>query len=462
VRRLLPKSLIGQIAVLMGVALLIAQAVNFTLILTERQRLSLAQNEGPAISRFVAFAQEVAAAPPEEREALIGDRPRRSRYALGPEPLVAPGAGDTRLENRLRSVAAENGLRIRDARAAISDEVPRFGRPYGPRGGGERRRQGTSEDRMQRRLQTLLLSVQLEDGSWFNGRMATPRRDPWVAARLAGATLLLYLILLGAMVWIAARLTRPLRDLAAAADRFEGRGEAPRVEPRGPADLQRAIDSFNAMNARVAAMLDEKDRMLGAIGHDLRTPLASLRIRAESMEPEEERQKMIATIEEMTEMLDDTLVLARSGRAREAARAMDVCALADTLVEEFRDMGADVELVSAGRQVAHVRPNLLRRAVRNLIDNAVKYAGSARVAVGASADRVIVEVADSGPGIADGDIAAVQEPFRRLESSRNRETGGTGLGLAIARAVALNHGGELTLENRSEGGLSARILLPKA
>ncbi|MFN3944951.1 MAG: sensor histidine kinase [Allosphingosinicella sp.] len=451
-KRLMPESLIGQIALLMGAALLFAQAVNFALILTERQRLSLAQIEGPAIGRFVTFAQDVAAAPTAERAALAGERRRRSRYSIGPEPLVAAGAGDRRLEDRLRAAAAEAGLPILDARAAVSDEVPRFGR-------GKNR---PPDSRMRRELQTLMLSVQLQDRSWLNARMVTPRRDPWLAARLAGATLLLYLIVLGAMVMIAARLARPLRDLASAADRFEGRGDAPQVEPRGPADLQRAIESFNAMNARVTAMLDEKDRMLGAIGHDLRTPLASLRIRAESMEPEEERQKMIATIEEMTAMLDDTLVLARSGRAREPARAIDVSALVDALVEEYRELGQDVELASGGRQVACVRPNLLRRAVRNLIDNAVKYAGSARVAVGASADRVIVDVTDSGPGIPEAALASVQEPFQRLEASRNRETGGSGLGLTIARAVALNHGGELRLENRPEGGLSARLFLPKA
>jgi signal transduction histidine kinase len=465
VRRFLPKSLIGQIAVLMGVALLFAQAVNFTLILSERQRLSLAQNEGPAIARFVALAQQVAAATPDERAELTEGARRRNRFEIAAAPAVADGASERRLEGRLRSVAAENGLTIRDARAAVSDELPRARRREGARRAPEAA--GAEWDwlgaagRGQRQLQTLLLSVRLEDGSWFNGRMVTPRRDPWLAARLAGATLLLYLIVLGAMVLIAARLTRPLRDLAAAADHFEGRGDAHYVEPRGPEDLRRAIESFNAMNARVTAMLDEKDRMLGAIGHDLRTPLASLRIRAESVEPDE-REKMVGTIEEMTAMLDDTLVLARSGRAREEARTMDVCALVDTVVEEFRELGMDVELASGGRQVACVRPNLLRRAVRNLIDNAVKYAGAARVAVGASSDRVIVEVADSGQGIPKAELAAVQEPFQRLETSRSRETGGSGLGLTIARAVALNHRGELQLENRPEGGLAARILLPRA
>jgi signal transduction histidine kinase len=305
----------------------------------------------------------------------------------------------------------------------------------------------------------LILSAQLPDGSWVNARLITPRPNPWLAVQAAGSTLLIYLLILAAMVWVALRLARPLRDLTAAAERFEGPGDAPQVEPRGPADVRRAILAFNAMSARVSAMFDEKDRMLGAIGHDLRTPLASLRIRAESVEPEAERGGMIATIEEMTAMLDDTLALARSGRAAENLRPVDISALADTVVEEFRALGQDVTFEEGRRQTAAVQPNLLRRAVRNLVDNAVKYAGSAEVAVRATSRGIAVEVADRGPGIPDAEIGNVQEPFVRLETSRNRETGGSGLGLALARAAAQAHGGRLELENRPGGGLLARILL---
>jgi signal transduction histidine kinase len=308
----------------------------------------------------------------------------------------------------------------------------------------------------------LLLSAQLADGSWVNARLVTPRPNPWLAARLAGSTLLIYLLILAAVTLIAMRLGRPLHALTAAAQSFAGRGEAPQVEPRGPADVRRAILAFNAMSARVGTMLDEKDRMLGAIGHDLRTPLASLRIRAESVEPADERAKMIATIEEMTAMLDDTLALARSGRATEEVRALDVSALADAVVEELRALGHAVTFEEGPRQTASVQPHLLRRAIRNLIDNGVKYGGAAEVAVRAAEGMIAIEVADRGPGIPEAEFGKVQEPFVRLEASRNRETGGSGLGLALARGAAEAHGGRLELENRAEGGLLARILLPKA
>jgi signal transduction histidine kinase len=438
-KRFLPSSLIGQIALVMALALLIAQAINFGIVFSERQRATRAQIETPAMARFTGFAQRVVALPPAQQGPLLANVSRRSRFSIDPQSNVRAELSNARLTTRLRESAELNGLEIRDARAAAGEAAPsRRGRP----------------------MQALLLSVQLADGRWFNGRLHMPRPDPLLGARLAISTLLIYILILGAMILIAARLARPLRDLTAAADRFHGRAEAPQVEPRGPADLKRAILAFNAMGARVGVMLDEKDRMLGAIGHDLRTPLASLRIRAESMEPEAERDKVIATIEEMTAMLDDTLALARSGRAREPERAVDLPALADTVVEEFRELGLDVALEPSEKLSATVQPVSLRRAVRNLVENGVKYGGSVRVTVRKVNGHPAIEVADRGPGIPEAELAAVLEPFVRLEASRSRETGGSGLGLTLARAAAQAHGGSLELENRPGGGLLARICLP--
>jgi signal transduction histidine kinase len=453
--RFLPKSLIGQIALVMAGALLVAQAINFTLIFTERQRLTRTQLEGPPVARFVLIAQRVAEAAPAEREAALPRRGRRARFSLDRDSPIPPG-GDEALLDRLRDAAAANGLVLRDARATIVDAPPPPPelREQLPPDELER-----LDDRRQR-LRSLILSVQLGDGTWLTGRMIAPRPNPWVILRPLVATLLTYLIILAAMIWIARRLARPLRELASAAERFQGRGEAPRVEPGGPADVNRAILAFNAMSARVGAMLDEKDRMLGAIGHDLRTPLASLRIRAEAVEPAEDREAMIATIEEMAAMLDDTLALARSGRAVEEVRHVDLAALADTVVEEYRALGHDVALADGAVGSADVQPRLLRRAVRNLVANAVTYAGATRVTVRPDGADVLIEVIDSGPGIAEAELGKVLEPFYRVEPSRSRETGGSGLGLTLARAAAQAHGGAMELANRPEGGLIARLRIP--
>jgi signal transduction histidine kinase len=456
-RGLMPRSLIGQIALLMAVALLVAQAINFSLIFTERQRVSRVQAEGPAIGRFVMLAQRLESLPRDRRQLLLPMRGRRGRFTLDTESIIPAGVSDDHLLERLRESAAANGVPLRALRAASEEDVAVP--PWLE--GRLRPDQKQKMDRRLDRLRTLILSVQLPDGTWLNGRLVAPRPNPWLALRPAVATLLTYLIILAAMLWMARRLARPLQDLTAAAERFEGRGEAPQVTPSGPADLRRAIDAFNAMGLRVSAMLDEKDRMLGAIGHDLRTPLASLRIRAESVEPQEERDPMIATIEEMTAMLDDTLALARSGRAVEEPRIVDLSALADTVVEEFRALGQDVEMPVGDRVTGRVQPGLLRRAIRNLIENGVKYGEAATVAARDLGAQVAIEVTDCGPGIPESELERVLEPFHRLEPSRSRETGGSGLGLTLARAAALAHGGRLLLETRPEGGLKASLVLPK-
>jgi signal transduction histidine kinase len=458
VRRFLPKSLIGQLALVMALALLVAQAINFGIVFSERTRAVRTQVEGPAVARIVGLAQRAAPLPAAQRPSLIDERGRRrGRYSFDAQPIVPAQSSDERITARIRDQASDVGLQLRDARAMVSDDPPpppRF-EPNEPRDARDR----GPPDR-ERMSQTLRLSLQFQDGTWLNGRMFTPRPDPWIWLKLAASTLLIYLILLGAVVLIAIRLGRPLRDLTAAAKSFEGRGEAPQVEERGPADVRRALVAFNAMSERVSAMLDEKDRMLGAIGHDMRTPLASLRIRIESMEPAAERDKVIGTLEEMSAMLEETLALARAGRATEAVRPVDVNALADAVVEEFVTLGQPVEMEAGGRVVAEVQPNLLRRALRNLIENAVRHAGKATVSVRALGDRVALEVADNGPGIPEAELANVMEPFVRLEASRNRETGGSGLGLTLARSAAQAHRGRLELENRPEGGLIARIIVP--
>jgi len=449
-KRFLPKSLIGQIALAMALVLLVLQAVNFVSIRNEQQQRAQAQLEGPVMSRYVGSIGRVL-----EREREGGDNGRRGRVVLAADSNVSPEGSDAELVERLRATAAASNVELREARAALSDDVPPAIERDRGRGFGE------GDESRAERFRSLLLSVQLPDGRWINGQLPILRPSMGPFWRLAAGTLFLYFVLLGAVIFVIRRLVSPLRDLTGAAQRYRGGGEIPEVTARGPADIQRAIEAFNAMGARVHGLLEEKDRMLGAIGHDLRTPLASLRIRAESVEPDEERERMIATIEEMAGLLEDALSLARSGRSQEKPRALDIAALADALVEEVRELGQEVTMVDSPRAVACVRPNLLRGAIRNLIENAVKYAGAAEVQVAQDGARVVIDILDRGPGIPEGQLASVQEAFVRLEQSRSRETGGSGLGITLARAAAQLHGGGLVLANRDGGGLSARLWLPR-
>nr|WP_314447334.1 ATP-binding protein [uncultured Sphingomonas sp.] len=428
---------------LIGLALLLAQAVNFAFVLNEQQKLSLAQNEGPAISRFVQAAVHASGTglvPPRAGRGAnftFADEALTDRVGLERSPEV---------EGRVATALADAGISASQVRAAKTIDVGRFAP-----GGRDRRLHQRRGER-----QVLLLAAKLPSGVWLNGRLDAPRSDPWLIARLLAATLVLYALVLAATWWIARRIVRPVRDLTVAAESFHGRSEPVNVEPRGPADIRRAVEAFNAMNTRLSSLLNEKDRMLGAIGHDLRTPLASIRIRAENMEPASERDRLISTVEETAAMLEDILVLARTGRNREESRAMNVTALIDAIVEDYRERGCDVSFEAGAAHVADIQPNLLRRAVRNLIDNALRYGRRARVRV---VNGPAIEIDDDGPGIAEAELADVMEPFKRLERSRSRETGGAGLGLAIAKAVAEAHGGTLRLSNRASEGLTASLSL---
>jgi signal transduction histidine kinase len=306
----------------------------------------------------------------------------------------------------------------------------------------------------------IVVSAQIAPGRWMTTAAPLPPLDRGVFGALIFQTLVLYGFVLLTVLWVGHRLGRPLAELRQAAERFDRRSEQPPIVEQGPDDIRRLVSAFNAMRTRITGMLDEKDHMLGAIGHDLRTPLASLRVRTELVDDEGERARMAATIDDMNRTLDDILSLARLGRPSEPEQRVDLPALVDSLVSEFEDLGADVTVEDGKRLTVPMRPNLIKRAVRNLIENALKYGERARVAIRAEGGQAIVEIDDDGPGIPPEEVERMFEAFTRLEASRSRDTGGSGLGLALARAIVESHGGSLTLSNRDGGGLRAMVSLP--
>jgi len=214
------------------------------------------------------------------------------------------------------------------------------------------------------------------------------------------------------------------------------------------------------MQQRLARLLENRTRMLAAISHDLRTPLTLLRLRAESVENSEERAKMLATIAEMDAMITATLAFARDEIAAEPRRRTDVAALVASIADDMADAGLPVVMDPAEPIVIECQPGALKRAVTNLLENAIKYGERARLRMASTPQGILIEIDDDGPGIPEDELVRVFQPFYRVEGSRSGETGGIGLGLAIALAVVQAHDGQLKLSNRPEGGLSARIILP--
>ncbi len=459
--RFWPRNLPGQMAVLVAIALFVAQAINFGLSLRDRQAFRLEQTVGPVAARIIDAAQG----------------PRNGRNQPPPDLSTAPPQGDESPWDRFRSHPweknpIEGGLRRRpDIEEALRTRLVESGVPVGhvitgirPIRSDDPRFAKMSRVRAQRyrfARDELLIAVEQPKVGWWASAVPWQDSDWPIVSRLIGQTLVLYAIVLLPVLLTTRRIAQPLRSLAKAAQRFHpGETDGPITES-GPHDVRTLITAFNELRTRVTAMLEEKDRMLGAIGHDLRTPLAALRVRIESVDDDDDRARMADTIDEMNRTLDDILSLARLGRPSEQATEVDLAALVDAVVEDFRDLGMPVEFTEVERLTMHLRPSLMRRAIRNLIENSVKYGGGAEVFLRSDAKSVEIVVCDNGPGIPPDRIAEVFEAFTRIEGSRNKGTGGIGLGLALARAIVREARGDIRLENRPEGGLAATITLPR-
>ncbi|OYX50273.1 MAG: hypothetical protein B7Y90_04660 [Alphaproteobacteria bacterium 32-64-14] len=487
-KRLLPKSIPGQLALVMAAALLIATLVNFVLLLGERHRASVIEQSVPAIARFADIAFEVFEVPPplNERIVISGRRQGPGRYQLAAgNPIDNRGLErDLALEDQLREALVSAGVPAVDVRAS-SRIVRRSDRPPEGFGFDARDRPGSPPERPMlghvmvgsagggppggpppagdtREAREILLAAQLSDGRWFSGFSLSPEPNRGDGVLLAASTFVTFVFVLGAALLVARQVSRPLRDLAEAAARVGAANQPEEVPVQGHGDVRQTLEAFNAMSRRVSQLLNEKDVMLGALGHDLRTPLASLRIRLETMEPEAERHKAVRTIEEAGQLLEDILQLSRRGQSREPERTMDVSVLVQDIVEDYADTGGPVSLKEIGKAPVACRPVLFGRALRNLIDNAVTYGGVARVSVSRMDDQIHVRIEDDGPGMSADVLATATDPFVRGEVSRSRETGGAGLGLTLADAIVKAHGGSLRMQNTDPRGFAVTIVLPAA
>lgn len=301
-------------------------------------------------------------------------------------------------------------------------------------------------------------SVRQPDGRWATVEPPRGLIDPW-QARLLRA-LAITLLLVAPVVWLMARrLTRPIRVFADAARRLGADPEAEPLTPSGPSEVRVAIAAFNDMQGAIRQHVRQRTQTIAAIAHDLRTPLTRLRFRAEQA-PEGLRDKMAADVEEMDALIGQAMAFVRGEAQTERCERLDLAALAASCAAGFAETGAAVTFEGGEPMWVAGDPAALKRAVANLIDNAVKFAGRARVSTSSSEGRAVVAVSDDGPGLPEAELEAVFEPFHRGERSRNRQTGGAGLGLAVARQAARAAGGDVILAVKPSGGLIARLDLP--
>ena len=261
--------------------------------------------------------------------------------------------------------------------------------------------------------------------------------------------------------WFGARmLARPMQRLAHAASRLGASLDQPAIAESGSSEERQAARNFNRMQQRIRKGVEERGRFLAAVSHDLRTPLTRMKLRVERLNDNAARDKLGEDIEEMAAMLNATLDYLRDEASAEGWQLLDITALLESMAEDAQELERDVTLAGAARPVT-TRPLALRRCLSNLLQNALRYGHSARILLKDQDDRLQIEIRDAGPGIPEDQMEQVFEPFVRLEHSRNRATGGVGLGLAIAREAATQCGGSLVLENAAQGGLIARLTLPR-
>ncbi|WP_186766464.1 ATP-binding protein [Puniceibacterium confluentis] len=444
--RLFPDALAGRIVLLLTTAILVANLIALVVLGFQQQRFDRQASEDREIERIAALVPAMEAVNARVRQVIARDASTRfARVSVDDVPLLNATGSDSR--SRYIAQGLADTLGRDDLAVAIIDRLP-------PRGSPDHR----SAFRKERVIGiSVRLSAREGQGAWLNvmtsGASPRPGRvDGKPFLTILGLSLL---CVLGMGFVLARRLTKPLGQLSEAAQ-AAGRGDrSARVPEEGPREMREAARAFNAMQIEISQFDAERMRMLAAVGHDLRTPMTSLRIRAEMVDDDQQREAMVRTLDEMTVMADGLVSYAREGQDGEKMQTLD---LGPLLTQLCADRGAVCDAASNVR-VTGRRVGLLR-AFGNLVDNALRYGQDATVSLSRDRQVAIVRITDSGPGIPPDRLEDMFRPFTRGDDSRNIETGGAGLGLSIAQTIILAHGGRITLENRAEGGLCATVTLP--
>jgi len=461
-----PKGLLGQMVALILLALLLAQGISLWVLSNAHQKALEGHNQR-ALMRQLSTVNSILESTPTEQHARTLKAWRRPGLDFDLKTTTQINKPDTPLEHHLARLLGrwldlrdKEALRV-DMRIANSrkdrNSATQFPKHFRP---------GTKRHGLPP-LEHLLIAIPQKDNRWLEVRAEAQTFSPLVAQQTVIFVVVSSVLVLAILFWRLRAITRPLAQLTRAANEL-GRGQkVPPLATRGPEDIQATIAAFNRMNERLERFVSERTQMLAALSHDLRTPLTSMRLRLELMPPGTERDQLLRSLEEMQQMSEATLAFIRESGDAEPTCRMDVTALLSSICEDLLETTVDknLQFEYTDEQVIACRPVSLKRALRNLIENALKYAESAQVDVhretgeSTADNRLIITIRDTGPGIDESQLEKVFEPFYRVENSRHRDTGGVGLGLAIARQIINNHGGDIRMSNHG-AGLLVRVSLP--
>lgn len=461
------RSLRSQVLLAVFMALGLAQLAGFLIAFETRETALRNMRIAEAVESAAALLLVLDETPKHSRKTLINaaESPL-TRYRIGPRPWIVDS--DPGLERHLRRIdhawVDEMRAKPRISFRTERDRNTRQAQGIGDDSDAERSKRQRDYRRhiADRGLsgEWVRISLPLSDGLWLNTATAFSKLDPsmhWLAVLSFG----LSVILIGAVLWIIlSRLLGPLRRLAEAADAV-GKGEDVLLPVTGPSEIRALTEAFNMMQQRLNHLVQGRTQMLAALGHDLRSPLTALKLRVEMLDDDEAREKLTVSLDEMSHMVEQTLIYARGVAAGEAVVDADLTTIMDELVNQCRFIGCDIAWTHEAETPLRVRPMAIRRALRNLLENACRYGSCPEAGLAQTIDNIIITISDRGPGIPETELGDIFNPFVRSEGSRSRETGGTGLGLSIARGIIQFHGGDIDLSNRQGGGLTVTVTLPK-
>jgi signal transduction histidine kinase len=447
-KRLIPGSIAGRTLAVLLLGLMISHVLSLGLYFADRTTALLLTGGEHVGDRVATIDRIVERTQPSERARVVAlAQDPRLRISLTPDSRIDSEQADG-WQTRILRTALETYLDPADKQ----NYRLRYGRPEAV---------SSALGAGYQDAQVVDVSLQLSDGNWLNFTALVYPRDPLLSLRFILSMVIMIVAILVLSGIVVYQMAAPLRAFAQAAQRLGTDVHAPPLPEGGPREVRYATRTFNEMQARIRRFVEDRTQMLAAISHDLRTPIMRLRLRAEFVEDDEQRERTLHDLDEMERMIASTLAFARDDAATEAPETVDLVALVQRVCDDIEDAGLSVEFEGEGRLAYMCRPNALRRALANLVENAALYGHQARVDLLAQERALVVRIDDQGPGIPEAEQENVFKPFQRLEASRSRETGGTGLGLTVARTIVRAHGGDIHLENRPEGGLRVEVTLPR-
>lgn len=465
---ILPKSLFGRLVLVLLTGLILAQLLSAFILLRDRGQVLYKSIRENMIVRTVELIRLLDAIPSQNRQELI---PILNSPELNIVLLNQPtsSALDTR-ESDITSVMIKQQLLKRlkmdtDIRVSIKST-------FMERQMSTMHRRHMMDDNhmpgpwvymhgLHNLARFFHIEVQLTDGSWVSfERSVSDQLFSWPTRLVIVLSLLLFSVTILSLISVRS-IIQPLRDLRLAADGLGKDIQQPPLQVTGPSEVKATAKAFNTMQSRLKNYIEDRASILAAVSHDLKTPLTRIRLRTDLMNDEELRTRTQDDLDDMESMLSATLEFMRGTETREPNQRLDLVALLESIQEDALETGGNVQFHGSATGAYEGKPLALKRCIVNLVENAVRYGGHTEISIDDNPEEVVISICDNGPGIPENDLQKVFDPFFRLETSRSINTGGTGLGLGIARNVARAHGRDLILNNRPEGGLCAKLILPR-